>query len=165
MIIIVEGIDRVGKTTLCKKLSDVLGAPIIKHSSMFPIDRMDNANETDKITKMLDIYSITRPLVIFDRLHLTDFVYGICDRNYDIKDAFSNLEVVENELKKYECIVIYVVSENVQMSSEEHGKNLRCHEQYFNIIFDKSELYKLKTSYSKLDETVKTINNILNEEV
>ena len=32
MIIIVEGIDRVGKTTLCNRLRQELGYPVFKHN-------------------------------------------------------------------------------------------------------------------------------------
>ena len=50
MIIIVEGIDRVGKTTLCEKLNKELKIPIYKHkNNQFYYNLMDNKNETDKM--------------------------------------------------------------------------------------------------------------------
>lgn len=56
MLIIVEGIDRVGKTTLCEMLSKSFGIKIFKHDSkLFKLDKMDNDNETDKAIKIYEI--------------------------------------------------------------------------------------------------------------
>ena len=41
MIIIVEGIDRVGKTTLCHKLSDITGYQIYKYHGDVSYDKID----------------------------------------------------------------------------------------------------------------------------
>ena len=86
MLIIVEGIDRVGKTTLCNMLKDKLGFKIYKHkNNNFNYSKMDNDNETDKMLQLLDLYEQigSDVNIVFDRFHWSDFVYGKIERNYN----------------------------------------------------------------------------------
>ena len=84
MIIVVEGIDRVGKTTLCNKIKEMTGYEIFKHSGNFDYKRMDNDNETDKMLQVLKIAEIGKANIIFDRFHFSDFCYGTIERDYNI---------------------------------------------------------------------------------
>ena len=69
MILIVEGIDRVGKSTLVEKLKKMVGFYPYHNDTNFKVEVMDNDNETDKLLKMLLICDASDPLIVFDRFH------------------------------------------------------------------------------------------------
>ena len=158
MLVIVEGIDRVGKTTLCEKLSEKLNVPIYKHKNeQFNYSKMDNENETDKMLQLLDMYSILDGDVIFDRFHLSDFVYGTIERKYDLIKSEENVKKIEEKLKELNAILVLIVPTNVKESSEKHGKNLIEYAVTFENLFNESKIKKLKCNFYSLDEAVEFI--------
>ena len=101
MIIIVEGIDRVGKTTLCNRLSEELNIPIHKYKGIIKYDKMKNKEETDKTLGLIQLLKETGSSIIFDRSYMSDYVYGVLQRNYKTSKANKNFELVNNAL--YDC--------------------------------------------------------------
>lgn len=160
MIIIVEGIDRVGKTTLCKKLSKELQMPIYKHkNNQFDYKLMDNNNETDKMLQLLDLYQILNGDVIFDRFHWSDYVYGNIERNYDGYKSSSNVNIIENKLKNMEAIIIYIKPTDLEESSRQHGKDLFKYDKLMDLCYNMCKLKKIKCNYSSIDKIVEEIKN------
>lgn len=158
MIIIVEGIDRVGKTTLCNMLQKHTNFPIYKHNSYrFDYSKMDNLNETDKMLQLLDLYSILNGNVIFDRFHWSDCVYGIIDRGYNFNIAFDNEAKIDKKLRELDAIIIYVLPTDIEASSLEHGKDLAEHKIMMDTCFVLSKIKKYKCTYLSLEETVKEV--------
>lgn len=155
MIVIVEGIDRVGKTTLCDMLSKEIDFPTFKHDSKFDYSKMDNENETDKMLQMLTICKIGNVSVVFDRFHLSDFVYGVLDRGYDKEKAYFNFLDIEKNMQKENTLLVLVEPTDIKISSEKHGKDLSEHNKMFKCLFKKSVLKKIKCDY-------KTLNNAIN---
>ena len=115
MIIIVEGIDRVGKTTLCNKLSQKTNIPIYKHKKS-NYSEMKNDIETDVMIQLIDLYKLLNGNIIFDRFHWSDFVYGALERNYSIANAYNNINIIESKLKD-NAIIIYVKPTDINKSS------------------------------------------------
>jgi thymidylate kinase len=83
MIVIVEGIDRVGKTTLCDKLKDkgfIIFKDIwflhkfIKDKATFSVGKLDATLSFLQVLYEQDLN------VVCDRLHLTEYVYGTLER-------------------------------------------------------------------------------------
>lgn len=162
MIVIVEGIDRVGKSTLCKKLSEETGIKIFKRKNLssFGFDKMDNDNETDKEIQMLEIARIGNVNLIFDRLYFSDLVYGYSERSYDMYDALDNFEKVENQLKDMDAVLILVNPTDIESSSKQHGKDLNSYFLMFNFLFRISSMKKIKCDYNSIDETVEKVKEI-----
>jgi thymidylate kinase len=124
MVIIIEGIDRVGKTTLCNKLHEATGYEVYKHFGDFDYSKMDNDNETDKMLQMLEIARIGKANIIFDRFHCSDFVYGTIERKYNRVKAIENLTKINEKLVQMNAIIIFMDPTDLDKSSKEHGKNL-----------------------------------------
>lgn len=162
MIIIVEGIDRVGKTTLCNKLSKELRMPIYKHDNkQFDYSRMDNDNETDKMLQLIDLYGILDGDVIFDRFHMSDLVYGIMLRNYNIQLASKNYKLIDDRLSglwRQEAILILVKSTDIEKSSHEHGADLAEYDRLMQTAFDMSSIeMKYICDYNSIDSVVEKL--------
>lgn len=167
MIIIVEGIDRVGKTTLCKKLSSAFDIPVYKHNSVyFDYSKMDNANETDKMLQIIDVIKQCNGSIIFDRFHLSDFVYGVIERKYDESLAKRNMNIIDNALASgsKKVALILVKPTDIVRSSEEHGKNLDLYENLFESAFEHASVFKMTCDFLTLDKVVEAIANNLQGE-
>lgn len=140
MIIIVEGIDRIGKTTLCNKISEVTKIPIHKYNGIIPYSEMKNKQETDKMLSLIQLVEETKTDIIFDRFHLTDCVYGIVERGYKVGKALKNVRLINERLQQYAeagntVCVLLMRPTSLMKSSEEHGTDLSYHNQMFDEIW------------------------------
>lgn len=162
MIIIVEGIDRVGKSTLIEKIKNETNFHVYKDDCKFSFDKMDNDNETDKMLKILKMYSYGTPGVIFDRFHYTDFVYGCLERNYQFKNALINKDKIESQLKVLKACLILVEPTDVEQSSMQHGSDLRRHQTLFKMLFDESKLEKFVCNYETFYDAIKWTKDEVN---
>lgn len=160
MIVIVEGIDRVGKTTLCNALSTRLNLPIYKHNiSRIDYPKMDNDNETDKMLQLIELLRMTNSSIIFDRFHLSEYVYGTIERDYDKEHALSNFKLIDDELKFKHIVLILVQPTDVEQSSREHGLSLVKHSEAFDKLFELSDIRKLTCTYDTIDKIVEEVAN------
>ena len=159
MIIIVEGIDRVGKTTLCNKLKDIFEIPILHYQSIINNNKKDNDNETDKSLLTLEICKLTNSSIILDRFHLSDFVYGMIERNYDIDIAVGNFNIIDHVVSNMDDVfLIYILPTNIKESSRQHGKDLSVYNDEFYDLFKHSKIKnKWRCTYNTLDEAVNFI--------
>lgn len=153
MIYVVDGIDRVGKTTLCEMLSKRANTKVFKHDCLyFPYEKMDNDNETDKMLQLVEFATLTGSSVIFDRFHLSDFAYGICNRGYDSVKAMENFMLVDRKLAEVGAVLIVVRPENLEKSSEEHGSDLSRVNDCISFLYSMSHMKKLETTYKMFDD-------------
>lgn len=156
MIIIVEGIDRVGKTTLCNKLHERLNIPIYKHDkSKLDYSDMSNESETLKMLHLLDEYDN----IIFDRFHWSDYVYGTIERNYNKKQAVLNLLLIQSKLLLKNARLIYIKPIDLSMSSNQHGKSLVKHNLRMEYCNRVNRLKSYVCTYNNIDEIVEEIAN------
>lgn len=164
MIIVVEGIDRVGKTTLINKLVKECGFKLFKHDEFsYPYQNMDNDNETDKMYQLLKMIKlINRDAdIIFDRFAWSDYVYGIVSRNYYKGSAQVNLKAIEILLNDLNALTIYVGPTDIRRSEREHGSSLQEHLVLFNEIFDKTVLRDIYVcNYDTIDQVVNDVKLI-----
>lgn len=164
MIIIVEGIDRVGKTTLCNKLSEELNIPIYKHSQNFiDYSSMDNTRETEKMICMLDICKAADMNIIFDRFHFSDYVYGIIERKYDRVLATKNLLMIDSVLARMNAIMIIMQPTDLASSSEQHGKDLTPYFELMAKAHAISSTFIYTCDYNHIDDMVKEVKELLHE--
>lgn len=162
MIVIVEGIDRVGKTTLVDRLKRETGFAIYHDGMNFPVEKRDNDNETDKMYKMLQVYKAGKPDIIFDRFHWTDFVYGCLQRDYSFAKALRNKDLLETELWIQKAVIVLVKPTNIEESSLQHGSDLSRHEQLFELLFNESKLKKITCTYHTISEAQKWVHEEIN---
>ena len=164
MIIIVEGIDRIGKTTLCKEISEKIKLPIYKHIGDFKYNNMDNDNETDKMLQILEICRLSDTYIIFDRFHLTDYIYGILERNYNLDKALKNFVQIEEFLNEMSNKVILILMQptDIKRSSEEHGKDLSKHNSMFFDLYKMSKIKnKYQCTYNTISEAILYIQHVI----
>lgn len=165
MVIIVEGIDRVGKSTLCKQLSSKFNIPIYQHVGERNLDDIVSKTETEKILQILEICRLTNAFIIFDRLQFTECVYGVVQRNYEEKEAMGNFEKTDefviNNLA--DAILILVSPTDIDRSSEEHGRDLSKHDKVFNSLYKKSAIKnKFNCTYETLQEAIDFVSEKIN---
>lgn len=154
MIIIVEGIDRVGKTTLCNLISSEMKIPILKDRTVSGMEKTQSITReiaTEKIFTTLNVLRALGPKtdIIIDRFHVSEWVYGQVNRGY-IND-FMPLHI-DSELAKLNAVLILVEPDDIELSIKKHGSDLHKHDELFKkymIYF--SIMRRLRCTYSNLD--------------
>lgn len=171
MIVIVEGIDRVGKSTFCRELSKDTYWPVYKHDSkQFDYKLMDNMNETDKMLQLLDLYDgLYEQLtagsgIIFDRFHLSDFAYGCGIRKgYDDLVAFDRFRSIEERLLEMRETVVLVLmydSSGTMRASIEHGSSLDGIDKSMRRLYEASKLRKIMVEYKDILKAIDAIDSV-----
>src|SRR5690606_5840807 len=97
-IIVLEGCDGTGKSTLARALQEKTGFPIVQGSS-FEISKL---GVTEMYTKMMELINTNN--IIIDRFYLSNYVYGnLFDYPTMTRDMFSTLaqKTEENALTVY----------------------------------------------------------------
>ena len=167
MIVIIEGIDRVGKTTLCNMIHNELNIPIHKYKGIVKHENMSNIEESDKTLSLLQLLKETNSNIIFDRTYFTDYVYGVLERNYDKEIAYSNFCYIDVVASKMDDVfLIYVVPTDINESSNEHGKDLSKYNDLFYDLFKDSKIKnKWRCTYNTLNEAILFIKSNAKEQI
>ena len=158
-IIIVEGIDRVGKTTLVNKIVRELG--FIKYHHMELYDKINSVDhevteivETEKILSTLSALITLKGKdinIIFDRFHISEYVYGSIERGYK-NESISKFDKMLAELG---ATLILVKPTDIESSSKQHGKNLKEYSSLFNECVENSLISdKIVCNYNNLNNVV-----------
>lgn len=191
MIIIVEGVDRVGKTTLCEMIeeyyADIMNIRRFKDDTRYVHNYLNKEVNTEKnntIVNMIEQGVIEN--IILDRFHITEFVYGVVERSYknvdmiDIDRRLADIDKpdtpVDDENNEddidpgmsydghihNDVVLIYVVPVDIKRSSEEHGYNLERHLRWYNDFYDNTLIKnKIKVDYETLELALDFIDEIL----
>lgn len=163
MIIIVEGIDRVGKTTLCKALEkvgflylkDFWHVATMLSSEKIPSYSVGKLDTTIGMLKMLNAQGLN---IVVDRFHLTEWVYGTYTREIMVEDKI--LRKIDRILAEMDCTLVHVRPDDLHMSNMQAGVNLTEHLMAFEDKFSESEITrKYVTSYKHLNATVLNLIN------
>lgn len=163
MIVIVEGIDRVGKTTLCEKLQD-RGFILLKDGMENFSDEKSATKARCSLAKLDTTFKFIEQIhnqghnVVVDRLHLTEIVYGKCDRSRVVYDE----EIADLEREFFEriggnAVLVLVTPTNEQEAFERSGENQSKHVELFKSYFKTSNLRKIRTDFNTLDSAVARI--------
>lgn len=166
MIIIVEGIDRVGKTTLANKLSSELNIPVFKKERICGNEAKDEeatAFNYGNAAGIVDIWNWIdfKQDMIVDRFHWTESVYGQVERGSNDSKYFMGLIEERMLLRKNKYLMIYMRPTSIERSSEEHGKDLSEHLKRFDELATNTQLSLIVGDYNQIDEIVKTVKEIL----
>lgn len=169
-IVVVEGIDRVGKTTFAEKLvkrANENGKMLLiyKHPELIvKYGEMDTSNETDKMFQMLQLTEMFGGEVVFDRFHISEFVYGVVERKYKLSEARENMIKIDNLLSGLNSFLVYVKPLDIVWSSNEHGKNLKRYCNMMNAAYKESNMRKVDIDFSLIsddDKSNKLIDDII----
>lgn len=163
MVIIIEGIDRVGKTTLCDMIIEAIsdyGFVRFRDDTRYAHSFKNMDINTEKINTLQNL--MEQGLVdnvILDRYHLTEWVYGGVDRQYKNDEMW---DIDKRMQENVPCILIYVVPTDINASSQEHGKNLSRHNVWYNDAFDTTAIEnKIKVDYNTLGAAVDYVKEVL----
>jgi thymidylate kinase len=157
MIVIVEGIDRVGKTTLCNKLKSDLGFKILKDEVFKPEHFTEEIIAEKFLTTVNMLKLLNKDIdIVIDRFYLSEAVYGLMERKYDSK----YLKKIELELLKLDAIIILVNPTDIEESSKKHGKDLTIHSILFNLRFEKIILRKILCKYDNFKFVVEHLKDL-----
>lgn len=165
MIIIVEGIDRVGKTTLCNQLSDELNIPIFKKDRITSSISLTQEDEVlinvGHAHGLIDAWSMfTDNHIIVDRFYWTEYVYTKLQRCRHIPYEF--VTEIEDHLASTDYFLVYVRPTDIAWSSNQHGSDLSEHLAIFDELYSLSRLMRvMKTDYNMLDNAFATIKGAI----
>ena len=137
-IIILEGVDKVGKSTLASKLCEEFNCELIKTSQ----PKTNNAAK-EYIKKIKSLNKTKNYL--FDRFYLGEMVYGKIYREKTLDDK--NFKLIEAKLNKLNSVLIYCWQEHNVIAQN----FIRCKETFTNIediekidFLFRDNLYKTK---------------------
>lgn len=160
MSIIVEGIDRVGKTTLCNKINKYFALDIFKESMIKNVDDIMTFN----YGAMRSLCNVSKyKNFVFDRFHLSEYVYGVIERKYDISKALEIFKYIDNLISKDDNnLLILVEPIDLEYSSIQHGKSLKQHYEYFEYLYEISEIKnKFKCNYNSINEIIELLKGVI----
>lgn len=159
MIIAVEGIDRTGKSTFCKALSDSTGFVnfYVPESDIVRNEDKNMYDEADKCLKLAILAGLSSTDVVFDRFHISDFVYGVLNRGYDIDEALKLFKKVDEKLAKLGVVVYYFKPKTVAYSSVLEGRDLSKEYELFELFKEASSCVVVETGYDHVAQQVKRL--------
>lgn len=177
-MIIIEGIDRVGKTTLANKISEELGIKILNdpymqysylsfNEELIASEKVKESHNDieiniERMNAFLNYYEQfgnKQQQFIVDRFHVSELVYGWCDRGYLALEPF---EKIDRRLMNLDTIIMYVEPTNLQWSSKQHGKDLYAHHRMFEVIMETNvKCAVIKCNYNTLNEAVCKVHNVV----
>lgn len=126
--IIIEGLDKTGKSTLAKFLSEKTGMPIVKFSNPKP--------DEDPAVQYAEFVVTAQPCIV-DRMHLSEMAYGPVLRGESCVDE--NVQrVIEGLLKNRGSVGIYCSAalEDLKRRFKEDGEDFITPDQISEIEFN-----------------------------
>lgn len=154
MIVIIEGVDRVGKTTLCNMLKEcgyqVLNGKLKYDGNNTHIKQLVEHDRIFAQTDLLKLIDNDINLVI-DRFHLSQYVYGLINRGENDSEM---IMTIDKDLAKLNCKLVFVDPINIQNSSEEHLANLERHQILFDICKQFTKIPYVVVNYDTLKNAI-----------
>lgn len=173
MVIIIEGIDRVGKTALANMISKKYHIPIFKQEriekgSLVALGSTGNYYENyiraRSLVEFWNSDSFTQDIII-DRFHWTEAVYSWVDRDTIIpaKLMLYNDDSVQKLMskKRDKYLIIYVKPTDIEWSSQQHGKDLHRHNSMFTTVRNYSLRHDVLTPNNIIDCTYYEFEDVL----
>ena len=154
MVIILEGVNKVGKTTVADMLKTI-GFMTYYNRQLLTFENTHSAKwhtkgQIDAITQMLNLMHESEVNIDFvlDRFHLSEMVYGKLDRKY----AATYLKAVDERLAKIGAKLIYMV-DDIESVNQRTGKDMYS----YCVAFDQAFIE------SKMDKTMYNLKNPISE--
>lgn len=158
-IVIAEGIDRVGKSTFCKKMRDVLGYKLFSMQDTKFVRNSDKdfVHDADICLKLVTLAAISGQDIVFDRLHFSDAVYSITCRNFYQPAVEEVFRAVDKEISRMPVHVVYFVpdADGIEGCEARAGKSLKEDKEEFDWCYHNSKCAKSKARFSEIDDLIK----------
>ena len=158
-IVIVEGIDRVGKSTFCKKMRYVLGYKLFSMQDTQFVRNPDKdfVHDADTCLKLVTLAATSEQDIVFDRLHFSDAVYSITCRNFYQPAVEEVFRAVDKEIARMPVHVVYFVPDvgGIKACEARAGKSLKKDEEEFDWCYSISKCEKSKARFSEIDDLLK----------
>jgi len=149
-IVIVEGVDQVGKTTLCRQL-EKLGffyfkdswnilekdPEVNQDSQQLPLINFEyvSLGKLDTSLSMLKLLTSQGINVVVDRLHISELVYGTLSRAACLPDLVMQ---VDKMLSQLDCIFVHMKPTNYREASKRAGYDVFDYDMAFINFFQQS---------------------------
>ena len=156
MIVLVEGIDRVGKTTFAKKLEEA-GFVYLKDKFFLDHSFVDNfadysVGKCDSFLAMVEQLSLEGKNVVIDRLHFTELVYGEDNRSGDVNEkACWAIDMLLANMGAYLC---YMKPSDIELSNNLDGTDQRKKSDLFDYYTKMSAMKTFTFDYNLIDDMV-----------
>ena len=164
LIVVVEGLERTGKTTLCKEFEE---RGFVYFKDFNRINKhicLGMESRLDTTLTFLQNLSENGVNVVVDRLHLSEYSYGKIFR----KGYSANVDYIDNAISKLNSVLILCKSDNDEeyknrMLLKYTSKQVDELSDKFEYYFDKSEIKnKFEYGFSKYDVS-KYVNYIFEQ--
>lgn len=144
MIVILEGLERTGKSTIAKILETKYNFVSFKdHNHLMEMDCSSIANRLDATLSMITALDKANVDVVLDRFHLSELIYGTYYRGYN-RANFQHIKYIDEVLSHLNTKLI-LLERTVDKKYEEAFPNGRCLE---NIkAMQKDFRYEVDKSY------------------
>lgn len=158
MIVVVEGIDRVGKTTLVEMLVKA-GFKTLKDE--FLINDFIDKFEDYSIGKCESFIKVAKQLndsghnIVIDRLHLTEYVYGNTERNGFVNEKA--VWAVDMLLANMNALLCYVKPADILISNELAGVDQTKKSELFDFAVNMSSMTRIECNWNNLNEAFESI--------
>ena len=143
LIVVVEGLERTGKTTLCKEFEE-RGFVYFKDFNRINYhDVVSLEGRLDTTLTFLQNLSENGINVVVDRLHLSEYSYGNVFRK--LKGTARNIDYIDNAISKLNSVLIYCKDSDFEeyknrMILKYTDKQIEELSNRFEYYFDKSEI-------------------------
>jgi thymidylate kinase len=155
-IVILEGVNRTGKSTLAALLS-TYGYSVMKDNSVHNVCASERMVYSKggilATTQVLEAISNQNVKLVIDRFHLTELVYGEIERGYFAGYVWG----IDDRLAKAGVKLVYM-DDDIKAINERAGKDLERLKFIFDFAFQDSKMEKFKYN---LKEPVKKVINWL----
>ena len=143
MIVILEGLERTGKSTIAEILENNFGFIRFKdHNHLRFMDLKSIANRLDSTLSMLVSLDKAGKNIVLDRFHISELIYGTNDRGYPDYD-FDHIYYIDEVLSLLNT-KLYLLERNVNneyveaFPREVNESELLEYQKKFRYAFDKS---------------------------
>lgn len=154
-IVIFEGVNKTGKSSIIKMLNELIPDSIVfydrtvrdRYAKTFYAKMAMNA-QLMTMTQMFKQVP-TDKIILLDRFHLSEYVYGKIERSYDcMKDVL----VIDDVLAKMGAKIIYM-EDNIDGLNDRCGKDMTRYKEEYELILNCSSCMKSKINYEYLTRT------------
>lgn len=165
-VIIVEGIDRVGKTTLINKLKEKANFVQYSYKNYFDTTKKEKVRNADpELTKKLETRELISCLswlealkdtninIVIDRLYFSEYAYGLVYRGY----TNTICAEIDNKIKELgiDLLTVFVNPTNIEESMRQHGdRELLLVQDVFDSLKKLTVNKCLICDYNKIDATI-----------
>lgn len=167
MIVILEGLERTGKSTVAEILENNFGFIRFKdHNHLRFMDLKSIANRLDSTLSMLVSLDKAGKNIVLDRFHISELIYGTNDRGYRDHD-FDHIYYIDEVLSLLNT-KLYLLERNVNNEYVEafprkvNESGLLEYQKKFRYAFDKSYIENkciYNTSEMSFYDVAKDISN------